>query len=112
MSVTKATLRNRVLRHITVLGVGETASAEDATVVDDAIDAANEELVTLGVSTWATSAIPDDVSDAMMRFVAGKVRASFGKGDGTVESDVALIRLRELTARLDPTTEPVPATYY
>lgn len=112
MSITKATLRNRVLQHLTVLGAGESASSEDATLVDDAIDALNEELVTRGVATWATSAIPDDVADAMKRFVAGRVRSSFGKGDGTQEADIALGDLRSLTARLDPTGEPVPIDYY
>jgi len=112
MAVTKATMRERVLKHLTVTGIGESASAEDAVTVDAAIDAANEELVTRNVSTWATSAIPDDVADAFKRFVASKVRAEFGKGDGTTEGMVALADLYALTARLDTSDEPVKAVYY
>jgi hypothetical protein len=112
VAITKATLRNRVLAYITVTGVAETPSAEDATFVDDAIEAANEELVTDGIATWATSAIPDDVADAMKQFVAGRVRGAFGKGDGTAESEVAKVRLRRLTAVQDNSGEPTRATFF
>jgi hypothetical protein len=112
MAITKAVLRNRVLLHLTVLGAGETASAEDATLVDDAIDGENAVLQALGVSTWGTDAIPDEVAEPLKRYMAGRLASSFGKGDGEALAQIALGDLRSITAVLDSTGEPVPSVYF
>jgi hypothetical protein len=47
---TKAQLRNRVLRELGVLAAGETATAEDAQVVEEMIDTQHAMLAQFGVT--------------------------------------------------------------
>jgi hypothetical protein len=76
--LTKAQLRNRVLQHLGVLGAGQTANAEDADLVDEAIDAAHERLRKLGLVPFATSAVPPWAQIPLRDFVAGDVAQAFG----------------------------------
>lgn len=78
--ITKATLRNRVLRHIGVLAAGETASSEDASVVDDAIETAFEELDKYGTveSGFTSNNIPDWAQEPLRDRVAFQVAPAFG----------------------------------
>lgn len=73
----KEKLRTRVLQHLNVLGAGQDASADDAEVVDEAIDAAHSELRTLGIAPFKVDEIPEYAQMPLRNYVAAKVSASF-----------------------------------
>lgn len=78
-SISKAELRVRILQQLGVLAAGETASAEDASVVDAAIEAFHEgELKKFGTPSFATSATPEWAQDAMRDCVALRLVQVFG----------------------------------
>ena len=79
-TLTKAQLRNRVLQHLGVLGSGQTARADDADVVDEAIDAAHARLRKPGLVPFATSAVPEWAQVPLRDYVAGDVAQLFGYG--------------------------------
>lgn len=112
MSITKSELRTRVLQHLTVLGAGETASAEDAVLIDGIIDSENAFLQTHGISTWLTSAIPDHVIEPLKRYIAARAANSFGKGDQTAQAEYELGNLYAVTARVDNTGEETEGVYF
>ena len=77
-TLTKAELRARVLQHLGIVGVGHSASAADAALVDEAIDAAHARLRKFGLVPFATSAIPEYAQQQLRDYVAGEVSLSFG----------------------------------
>jgi hypothetical protein len=83
--IAKAALRNRVLEHLGVLGAGDTAATADATLVDELVDAAHEELRRFGVVPFATSAIPSWAQDQLKVYVAAMAGPAFGKPWGLAE---------------------------
>lgn len=112
MTITKATLRNRAMLYATILGAGETASSEDAAVVDEVIEADNEFLVSRGVSTWATSSIPDEVQGPWSRRIAALIAPMFGLGDQTAKAEYELGQIRSVTSVEDNSGEPTGSVYY
>lgn len=88
-TLTKAELRNRILEHIGVVGAGQSASAEDAALVDEAIDAAHDRLNKFGLVPFATSAIPTWAQIPLRDYVAGDVGRSFGLGDSLKPGQMA-----------------------
>jgi hypothetical protein len=79
-TLTKADLRARVLEHLGVLAAGQSAGAEDADLVDEAIDAAHARLRKFGLVPFATSAIPEWAQISLRDYVAADVAQSFGLG--------------------------------
>ena len=79
--IAKAALRNRVLEHLGVKAAGQDATAEDAALVDEAIDAAHERLRKYGLVPFATTAIPSWAQIPLRDYVAGDVAQAFGMGD-------------------------------
>lgn len=77
--IAKAALRNRVLEHLGVLAAGETAATADATLVDELVDAAHEELRRFGLVPFATSAIPSWAQDPLKLYTAAMAGPAFGK---------------------------------
>jgi len=73
MAATKADLRNAVLRYLSVLPEGQSASAHQADVVELAIDREHEWLEAEGLAYWETSAIPDGVVPGLREYIAGSV---------------------------------------
>jgi hypothetical protein len=80
-TLTKAELRDRVLTHMGILAAGQSASAEDAAIVEEAIDAAHSQLRKFGLVPFATSAVPEWAQAQLRDYVAGIVGPSFGFGD-------------------------------
>jgi len=80
MAITKAVLSSRVLRHLGVLAAGETATADDALLVGNHVEAAYEELNKIGTieAGFTSNAIPDWAQEAMRDRVAFLVAATFG----------------------------------
>jgi hypothetical protein len=77
--IAKADLRNRVLMHLGVLAAGEAPADDDATLVEEAIDAAHSRLRKFGLVPFATSAVPDWAQIALRNIVAADVATTFGK---------------------------------
>lgn len=73
MALTKAQLRNKVLRRLAILPEGQVASSWQAEVVDDCIDQSQKVLEDEGIAYWETSAIPDRAAIGFRDFVAGRV---------------------------------------
>lgn len=72
MSLTKAQMRNKVLRVLGTLPEGQTGQAWESEIVDDAIDQAQAFLESEGLAYWETSAIPDGVAQGYAQFVVGR----------------------------------------
>lgn len=77
-NLTKAELAARVLQHLGLLGAGQSASAEDDGLVQEAIDAVHAELRKEGLVPFATSAIPEWAQAPLRDFVAAEVGPAFG----------------------------------
>jgi hypothetical protein len=101
-TITKAELRDRVLRHLKVLAAGESATAEDAGAVESAIDDVYEELGELGHAYWSADTIPQACARPLMRIVAADVAADFvtqGEADDyEVKRAPAMSELRAILA--------------
>lgn len=117
MSVAKATIRNEVLEDLAIVAAGETPSAADASRVDSAIERLNEELIADGLSTWATSAVPDTVVESFKAIVAFRVAKMFEvdaqlRAELRSEATPAYTRLVSLVAKQDLTGEPIRSVYF
>lgn len=104
-NLTKAQLRNRVLQHLGVLAAGQSATAEDADLVDEAIDAAWAKLRKFGLMPFATSAIPEWAQQGLRDYVAAEVSPSFGiQGD---HETAKLLAERELGKQVAGYRHPI-----
>ena len=92
--IDKVALRNRVLQHLGVIAAGETPASADVTLVEEAIDAAHDDLRAKRLVPFPTSAIPPYAQLPMRDWVAAAVGVSYGKPWGP--NDVkAMKRLAE-----------------
>lgn len=110
--MTLAELRNHLLKHIGVLGIGEAASAEDANLAETVLTNCQGELEQIGVALWTVDDVPSYAIEGLMFYSAPSLAGYFGKAD---EFPVGLkaigIRmLRELTA--DRRTVTGTASYF
>jgi hypothetical protein len=111
-TLTKAELRDRVLEHMGILAAGQSASSEDAVLVEEAIDSAHAQLRKFGLAPFATSAIPAWAQPMLRDYVAGIVGPSFGFGalyeaaKDEAEKDLS----RQLSSGVQPLA--VKAEYY
>jgi hypothetical protein len=78
---TLAQLRNRVLQELGVLSGTETATAEDADLVDTVIADIHDMLDREVYLTWVSSAIPSTVMEPLVLIVAARVAGRFGLPD-------------------------------
>lgn len=78
--LTKAQFRDRVLEHMGILAAGQSASAEDAEIVEEAIDSAHDQLRKFGLAPFATSAIPAWAQPGLRSYVCDLVGPTFGFG--------------------------------
>lgn len=112
---TKAELRDRVLRHLKVLEAGESATAEDASAVETAIDDVYAELGELGMAYWAANAIPAGCIRPLMRVVAADVAADFVTAPEVATYEVkrkpAMDELRAVLAEPNDGT-PIQVCYF
>ena len=113
---TVAETRNRVLEHLQKLAVGETASAADASIVDEAITAARNSLDQLNVVEFDTAAVPEWAQLPWRDYVATKVASSFGldaqrRTEHEARGQMALRDLRALT-EAQWNSQPVEGRYF
>jgi hypothetical protein len=94
---TKATLAERVLEHLGVVGEGQSATAEQQVRTEEVIDSLHPQLRKLGLSPFLTSSVPEWAQQPLLRFVAAAMAPKFGFSGQ---------RLLDFT--LDPRTRDVP----
>jgi len=73
MALTKAEMRNKILRRLRVLPEGQDARSVDAEIVESAIDQAHAQLEAAELAYWSVDSTPDGVAKGMADFVAGQV---------------------------------------
>jgi hypothetical protein len=113
---TSADLAEAVLRHLGILGAGQSASPEDTAVVTDAWPSLFRELRERGVAPWREEAIGVDAQHAVKKWVAAEVMDPFHL-DPAVEDRVRAAGERALQklylmARSHRTTRPIRVKYY
>jgi hypothetical protein len=114
---TKAQLRNRVLRELGVLAGAETASSDDAAVVEEMIDAQHAMLERQVFVTWTTAAIPDTVYEPLALVLSARLAGTFGLPADRRAELIALAaegmaELQTQTQARDDSTAPIRAVYY
>ena len=110
-TITKATLRNRVLSNIGVLAAGETANAEDALLVEEKIDSVHAILLGKKLLQWDTNAIPDYAILPMIAMVSSWTRPAFEMPGPSGEWTIGEQGLRRQVSRT-LNGEPVQAVYF
>lgn len=113
---TAAQLRNRVLQELGVLAAGETASADDAALVDAVVADVHAMLDKEVFVSWATSAIPDTVMEPLVMIVAARCAGRFGlppdrRQELLALHEVAMGQIRT-QVQAEPNDAPVRAEYY
>ena len=111
---TKTDLRKAVLEDLGILAGGESASAEDAALVERRIDRLHEELIDNGLVAWSLTAIPDRAMQPMTKLVAAVCWSAFHGDTGAVvaEQKAAAARARLARQAQHVTEEPTRAVYY
>lgn len=88
----KADIRNRTLRRLTVIGEGETASPDDASIVDDGYTSLYQELVTKRLASWGSGAsdtIPEQYVEPLIAILASRYVDDFSVPDSKKVSIVS-----------------------
>lgn len=107
--MTKAELRDHILRQIGVIGAGETADAEDASLVETVIDNCQDELEQLEVALWTADDVPGYAAESFCLYCKASLTA-FGQDYDPRLKELGLKQLRYLTA--DKRSGVGKATYY
>ena len=107
--MTKAELRDHILRQLGVIGAGESPSAEDAELVETVIDNCHDELEQLEVALWTVDDVPGYAIESFCNYVKPSLSA-FGQEYDFAAKQVALKALRYVTS--DRRSGVGKATYY
>lgn len=107
--MTKEQLRDHILRQLGVLGAGETATAEDAELVETVIDNCQDELEQLEVALWPVDDVPGYAIESFTLYCKASLTA-FGQEYDPRLKEMGLRSLRYLTA--DKRSGVGKATYY
>lgn len=95
--MTKEQLRDHILRQLGVLGAGETATAEDAELVETVIDNCQDELEQLEVALWPVDDVPGYAIESFTTYCKASLTA-FGQEYDPRLKELGLRGLRYLTA--------------
>lgn len=107
--MTKAELRDHILRQLGVLGAVDTAEAEDATLMETIIDNCQGELEQLEVALWPIDDIPAYAIESFTLYCKASCTA-WGQEYDPRTKELGLRQLRSLTA--DRRSGDGRATYY
>ena len=112
---TQADLVSRVLQELNILRAGETPTASDDTVVDEAIAEVMAELEERRIAYWALSAIPEAVMRGLTLMVAGNCGRKFIPEMSVMECEAmreaGMRRIREVIA-MQQDHQTTPHTYF
>lgn len=75
---TKEEVRDKVLRKLTVLAKGQTAKAEDASLVESHISSIHSNLLAKGKIYWPVDNTPEEAVNAFVWIVANECKTEFG----------------------------------
>jgi len=95
--MTKAELRNHILRQLGVLGAYEVADAGDATLMETVIDNCQDELEQMEVATWGADDVPGYAIESFCLYCKASTTA-FGQDYDPRLKKLALDQLRYITA--------------
>lgn len=95
--MTKEQLRDHILRQLGVLGAGDTATAEDADLVETVIDNCQDELEQIEVALWPVDDVPGYAIESFTLYCKASLTA-FGQEYDPALKDLGLRQLRYLTA--------------
>lgn len=95
--MTKEQLRDHILQQIGVLGAGETATAEDAELVENVIDNCQDELEQLEVALWPVDDVPGYAIESFTLYCKASLTA-FGQEYDPALKRLGLSQLRYLTS--------------
>jgi hypothetical protein len=107
--MTKAQLRDHILRQLGIIGAGEAASAEDAELCETIIDNCQDELEQLEVALWPVEDVPGYAIESFCLYVRASCTAWGQEFDPRLKK-LALDQLRYLTA--DRRSGVGKATYF
>jgi hypothetical protein len=108
---TKTELRNKTLEHMKIIGLGKTASASDASIVDDAIDDEHSFLEQEANIDWTTADIPDAVVFSLRDRVAFRVADTFTVAKDPISFVAALYEIKKYM-KTNISGQQLKATYY
>lgn len=113
---TKVDLRNKILKELGVLPVGQVASAEDAVDVEAKIDEIHAEYTESGIASWDIDSTPDNVVDPYVKIIAHYLSATFSVSQAKaakLERNFADARRRLYQqTSFKNVAEPTKAVYY
>jgi len=113
MALTKAQMRNKVLRRIGRLPEGQVASDADADIVDETIDEAHAFLEAKGIAYWETSAIPDEIAHQLCKYLAAQVAPEFmSPSEAAIYVALEANALTEMRAAVSSPNGPIVNTYF
>jgi hypothetical protein len=105
----------RVLQELYVLQAGETPTAADDAVVDDAIAEVHAELQERKLAYWALTNIPEAVMRGLTLMVSGNVGRKFVPsmtvGECEQMREAGMRRIREVIV-MQQDNQPAPQTYF
>jgi hypothetical protein len=107
--MTKAELRDHILRQLGVLGAADDATAEDAALTEAVIDNCQDELEQLEVALWPVDDVPGYAIESFTLYCKASLTA-FGQEYDPRLKELGLRQLRYLTA--DRRSGVGRATYY
>jgi len=76
---TKSDLSTKVLSYLGVKPAGQDASSEDDNLCKDIIDSVYEQLNTFGLVDFSVDAIPEQIQQSLVKYVAVEAGPYFGK---------------------------------
>ena len=95
--MTKAELRDHILRQLGVIGAVDTATAEDADLMETIIDNCQSELEQMEVATWPVTDVPGYAIESFCLYVKASCSA-WGQEYDPMTKELALRQLRYITA--------------
>lgn len=93
--LTKAQLATRVLQYLGVLGVGHSATAADAALVQEAVDSAHDELRKVGLAPFGIDEIPEWAQPGLRDYVIAEVKPAFGKPMTPMQKQVDQLKAKQ-----------------
>lgn len=113
-TMTKSDIATRVLRRLKVLAIGQTASSEDSTFVEERIDSAHDELRKAGLAPFALASVPEWAQPGLIDYVAVDAAPDFGVtmmeifGRPMSTDDGRLLAERRLARQVAGYKHPIP----
>lgn len=95
--MTKAELRDHILRQLGVIGAGEAPTAEDAELMETIIDNCQDELEQLEVALWPADDVPGYAIESFCLYVKASCTA-WGQDYDPRLKELGLRQLRYITA--------------